>query len=402
MVLAGSSRTCRILGRVLGWLFVAIGVGLVWLPWQQNLGGVGKVIAYDPLDRRLNVESQVSGTVKKMNIVEGQMVRKGDVICEIQDNNPDLLANLRQQRVAIEARLTAAKNRIGDLETQMAQQQLAMKQALDAAGQRVVAERATFSAASVNFERSTKLVKRGVISDRQFELDQRDYQATEANLRNAEATLQRTGNDFNAVIAGISAQRASAEADRAAAEREITAMDNQIAQNERQVVEAQRDGIVLSVSATAGTFLRPGSPICVIIPETESRFAEVWLDGNDMPLVQPGRKVRLQFEGWPAIQFVGWPSVAVGTFGGKVAWVDPNVSDSGKVRIVVEPDPDVLIRDGQRVVETWPSNRWLRQGVRVNGWVLLEQVPLWQEVWRQINGFPPVVADGEPDKFKKS
>jgi hypothetical protein len=140
----------------------------------------------------------------------------------------------------------------------------------------------------------------------------------------------------------------------------------------------------------------------VIIPETDSRLAEVWLDGNDMPLVQPGRKVRLQFEGWPAIQFVGWPSVAVGTFGGRVMWVDPNVSDSGKVRIVVEPEPDVIERDGVSVTETWPANRWLRQGVRVNGWVLLEQVPLWKEVWRRINGFPPVVADGESDKFKKS
>jgi len=377
-------------------------LGLVFLPWQQNVGGVGKVIAYDPLDRRLNVESQVSGTVKAMHVVEGQTVKEGEVICEIQDNNPDLLANLALQRRAVEARLAAAKGRIEDLETQGASQQLAMQQALDAARQRVMAEKAAGGAATLNFERSTKLVKRGVISSRQFELDRRDHEAAEANVKNAEATLGRTEADFQSVIAGIRAQRGSADAEVAAAERELTAMDNQIAQNERQVVTAARGGVVLSVGATAGTYLRPGSSVCVIIPETDSRLAEVWLDGNDMPLVQPGRKVRLQFEGWPAIQFVGWPSVAVGTFGGRVMWVDPNVSDSGKVRIVVEPDPDVIERDGVAVTETWPANRWLRQGVRVNGWVLLEQVPLWKEAWRRINGFPPVVADGESDKFKKS
>ena len=358
-------------------LFPVVVLGLVFLPWQQNVGGVGKVIAYDPLDRRLNVESQVSGTVKAMHVVEGQTVKEGEVICEIQDNNPDLLANLALQRRAVEARLAAAKGRIEDLETQGASQQLAMQQALDAA-------------------------RRGVISSRQFELDRRDHEAAVANVGNAEATLGRTEADFQAVIAGIRAQRGSADAEAAAAERELTAMDNQIAQNERQVVTAARGGVVLSVGATAGTYLRPGSSVCVIIPETDSRLAEVWLDGNDMPLVQPGRKVRLQFEGWPAIQFVGWPSVAVGTFGGRVMWVDPNVSDSGKVRIVVEPDPDVIERDGVAVTETWPANRWLRQGVRVNGWVLLEQVPLWKEAWRRINGFPPVVADGESDKFKKS
>lgn len=383
-------------------LFPVVVLGLVFLPWQQNVGGVGKVIAYDPLDRRLNVESQVSGTVKAMHVVEGQTVKQGDVICEIQDNNPDLLANLALQRRAVEARLAAAKGRIEDLETQGASQQLAMQQALDAARQRVMAEKAAGGAATLNFERSTKLVKRGVISSRQFELDRRDHEAAEANVKNAEATLGRTEADFQAVIAGIRAQRGSADAEAAAAERELTAMDNQIAQNERQVVTAARGGVVLSVGATAGTYLRPGSSVCVIIPETDSRLAEVWLDGNDMPLVQPGRKVRLQFEGWPAIQFVGWPSVAVGTFGGRVMWVDPNVSDSGKVRIVVEPDPDVIERDGVAVTETWPANRWLRQGVRVNGWVLLEQVPLWKEAWRRINGFPPVVADGESDKFKKS
>ena len=48
----------------------------------------------------------------------------------------------------------------------------------------------------------------------------------------------------------------------------------------------------------------------------------------DAPLIEPGRKVRLQFEGWPAVQFVGWPSVAVGTFGGKVNRVFP--TDDGK------------------------------------------------------------------------
>jgi hypothetical protein len=40
----------------------------------------------------------------------------------------------------------------------------------------------------------------------------------------------------------------------------------------------------------------------------------------------------------------------------------------------------------------------LRQGVRTKAWVLLRQVPLWREAWRQLNGFPPVVADVEPRK----
>jgi hypothetical protein len=97
--------------------------------------------------------------------------------------------------------------------------------------------------------------------------------------------------------------------------------------------------------------------------------------------------VRLQFEGWPAVQFTGWPSVAVGTFGGVVTLIDATDDGQGKFRIVVTPDP----RD-----EPWPSGRYLRQGVRANGWVLLGQVTLGYELWRRFNGFPPVVALSEP------
>jgi hypothetical protein len=35
--------------------------------------------------------------------------------------------------------------------------------------------------------------------------------------------------------------------------------------------------------------------------------------------------------------------------------------------------------------------------------VLLKQVPLWFEVWRQLNGFPPVISTDEPaDKGDQS
>jgi hypothetical protein len=118
---------------------------------------------------------------------------------------------------------------------------------------------------------------------------------------------------------------------------------------------------------------------------------QVWLDGNDAPLVEAGRHVRLQFEGWPAIQFSGWPSVAVGTFGGTVVSVDMVDNGKGKFRCQILPDSTETVK--------WPEERFLRQGVRANGWVLLEQVPLWFEVWRKLNGFPPTV---EVDSTKNS
>lgn len=83
---------------------------------------------------------------------------------------------------------------------------------------------------------------------------------------------------------------------------------------------------------------------------------QIWLDGNDAPLVAAGRHVRLQFEGWSAIQFAGWPSVAVDTFGGTVVSVDMVDNGKGKFRCQILPDKTETIQ--------WPQDRFLRQGVR--------------------------------------
>lgn len=409
LVTAGAAPLVRVIARACALTFLLFLLAIWFLPWQQFVRGTGKVIAFDPLERRINVEAAVAGQVRRLHVVEGQRLKAGDPVAEIQDNDPNLLINLRLQREALIARKAAASQRILDLDQQANQLDVARGQAADAARQRVAAEKITAETAVLNFNRTRELKAAGLVSQRDYEVALQVRDSSASNLAAAEANYGRTESEFNASIAGIRAQRGLAQSELAAAERDIGAIEVQISQNQRQMVTAPRDGVVLSVQATDGTYLRPGSPICVIIPETDSRFVELWLDGNDMPLVHPrmtgkdgkplpGSEVRLQFEGWPAIQFVGWPSVAVGTFGGEVVFVDPAGDDQGRFRIVVAPRPDVRIVDGQESEISWPGNRWLRQGVRAKGWVLLQQVPLWKEIWRQVNGFPPVIADAEPGK----
>ena len=137
--------------------------------------------------------------------------------------------------------------------------------------------------------------------------------------------------------------------------------------------------------------LKEGDALFTIVPDTSERVVELWVSGNDMPLIRKGDHVRLQFEGWPAVQFAGWPSVAVGTFGGEVAAIDPADDGKGKFRVQVKPP---RTRSG-------PPNDYLRQGVRANGWVMLSQVRLGYEIWRQLNGFPPVISPEEPSGDSK-
>ncbi|MFM1831391.1 MAG: hypothetical protein RLZZ558_1731 [Planctomycetota bacterium] len=398
LALAGSTRGSRILARMLVFVSVLVVLGVFFLPWQQFVRGTGRVIAFNPLDRRVNIEAPVQGRVKRLYVVENQVVRKGEPLVELQDNDPNLIANLQLQHDAAVARRAAAQQRVDDLAAQILNQELAKPQAIDAAQQRVNAEAFQLEANDLNYRRMAQLVQTGDISQREYELARLAIDSSRANLAAAQAVMERTSREFDAAISATKASRGVAESEVAAAERDIAAVDIQISQTRQLVIEAPRDGIVLSVAVNEGMFLRPGSPICVVIPETEERFVEAWVDGMDMPLITarhpdpngtmvPGSLVRLQFEGWPAIQFMGWPSVAVGTFGGEVIAVDATDDGQGRFRIVVAPDAEDA---------AWPGTRWLRQGVRTKAWVLLRQVPLWSEIWRQLNGFPPVVADEEP------
>jgi len=303
--LAGSAKFIRIFSRLLLLGFILLVAGLCFLPWRQFVSGSGRVIAFNPLDRRINVEAQVSGRVKHLHVVEGQKVKKGDLIIEIQDNDPDLIANLKAQREAIESRRDFAQSRVESLISQITQQELAKGQAIDSAQQRVAAAKITAETALLNYTRTVALHGKGLVSQRDYELATLARDSSTADLKSADATLKRTSNDFDATVASIHAQKGSAQGDVATAERDLSVIDVQINQSMRQIVDAPRDGIVLQVAATDGTYLRPGSLICVIIPETDSRFVEVWLDGNDMPLIhsrkegQTGSPVRLAFEGGP-------------------------------------------------------------------------------------------------------
>ena len=171
----------------------------------------------------------------------------------------------------------------------------------------------------------------------------------------------------------------------------ILDLRNKRSELDRLEIRAPRAGRIQQWFGLEGSdTVKEGDQLFVIVPDTDQLSVEMKVSGNDMPLVKEGDRVRLQFEGWPAVQFVGWPSVAVGTFGGKVNRIFPTDDGKGNFRVVVTPDNHFAREDG------WPDDRFLRQGVRANGWVLLQRVPLGYEVWRQLNGFPPAISEEEP------
>jgi adhesin transport system membrane fusion protein len=146
------------------------------------------------------------------------------------------------------------------------------------------------------------------------------------------------------------------------------------------------------VRAGIGEVVKDGEAVATVQPARPSMAVALKVPPRDIPLLQIGDKVRLEFAGWPAMQFSGWPSVAVGTFGGQVAVIDQVASVDGQYRVLVEPDP---------ADEAWPNELLMGSGAR--GWALLRTVRVWFEIWRLLNGFPPALpAKGEPTMVQAS
>lgn len=296
--------------------FLFMMVFLIVIPWQQTADGSGKVMAYLPQDRVQNIHATVSGRIKQWFVKEGSFVKKGEPVMEIVDIDPNYMARLKTEFDAVKSQYDAAV--------------------------------AVVSTARYDYDRQQDLYKKGISSRKDME---------------------------QAIIAFKNAQSAEAQALAS-----YTQMQSKLTRQQTQVVLAPTDGtIVRLLVGTSSVIVNQGQVVAIFVPKSNQLSAQLFIRGNDLPLVYEGRKVRLQFEGWPAIQFSGWPSVAVGTFGGVVSFVDQTATPEGLFRVIILPEKG----------EKWPESRFIRQGTRVNGWILLNKVSLGYELWRQFNGFPP-------------
>lgn len=427
-------RSPRVVGRVawaLVWLIPLTLLGMGFVPWQQTAKGFGRMIAYAPLERLQTIEAPLEGRVARWAVQEGDTVAEGDLVAVMADNDPELLGRLRQEQEAAEVAIRANQGAIDAQLNQIEAMEEARERALAAADadvkvaqqkvkaqQRALeAERAVYRTARLNLKRRKKLNSKGLSSQRDLELSELSVAKARTSVAKAQAALEgargevlskqaareQKAADQVAKIAKVRASLEKARSDLAKARANSLKVAVRLSRQERMEVRAPRAGTVLRLVVRANTeIIHPGDPIATLVPESTSRAVELWVSGNDAPLVSQGRKVRLQFEGWPAVQFSGWPSVAVGTFGGVVAFTDATADETGRFRVVVRPDPEDA---------PWPAESTLRQGVRANGWVLLDQVTIGFELWRQLNGFPPSVPtddpllastdDGKPKKKKK-
>lgn len=407
-------RLGRTLTYWLGGIFLIIILSL-FLPWTQNIRSQGTLTALTPQDRPQTVEATIAGRIEQWHVMEGAFVKKGDTIASLSEvkekyMDPDLLVRLEEQVQAKEGAMEAnlAKERAMQEQIKALREGLSfsLQKARNKVGQtrlklqsdsmEVVAQRTELTIAEAQFERQENLYKQGLkslteLEQRRLKLQEAQakllslinkYEAAQAELQNARTELNSLQAEYGDKVAKAEAELSATRSYTFATQADVAKLQNELSSTRirsqyYQIVAPQDGYVVQTLKAGIGETIKEGEALATIMPRDPQLAAELYIDALDLPLIKPGDEVRLQFEGWPTIVFSGWPGATFGTFGGRVAVID-NTGTNGRYRMLVVPDSDAA---------SWPEP--LRVGSGVYGWAMLKTVPIWYEIWRQLNNFPP-------------
>jgi len=388
---------------------------VLFLPWTQNIRSNGDLTTYLPQDRPQAIQSVIPGRIERWYVREGQVVHQGDTIVRISEikekyMDPAMLDRLSDQIRAKEGSQSATTDKVSSLATQVRTLQKERSLSLEKARNKVrqaeiklVSDSADIQAvltdrdiAELQIQRADSLLRKGLISMNEQERRRLRVREASAKLTAAQNKLLTSKNELlnaNLELGSLDAEygtkisKAESELNTALSymyetQSEIAKMNIEYSglsvRSGYYYVTAPRDGqIVQARVAGIGANVSEGDVICTLLPMDPHLAVELYVKAMDVPLLERGRKVRLQFDGWPALVFSGWPGYSFGTFGGTVTAID-NFDTDGKFRILIIPDTSDT---------EWPSQ--LRVGSGVYGWVMLKDVPIWYELWRQFNGFPP-------------
>ena len=397
-------------------LFTLFFVGFIILlmPWTQSVDSKGKVTTLNPENRPQTITSRIAGRIEKWYIHEGDFVHKNDTIAfvsEIKDEyvDPQLISRSQQIIKAKETTLKSYEDKIDAVNSQIDALNKSLLLKMEQGRNKIIQAKikiatdsieahtslSNFKVAEEQLKRYEELMGKGVISKTDLENRRVKVQEALAKKTSADNKFMSTKNELlNAEIELNSIQQEyqeklmKAESDKFSSlsmlyegEGSLTKLQNQLANySMRQgfyYVLAPQDGYIAKTNIQGiGEIVKEGTALCNIVPTQNEQAVELYINPVDLPLIKKGQIVQLQFDGWPAFVFTGWPGISYGTYSAEIVAFDKVLSDNGKFRLLAK-----------NTGEKWPEAIQIGGGVK--GFALLNNVPLFYELWRTVNGFPP-------------
>ena len=406
-----NQRRVRLLTGILISAFI-----MLFLPWTQNIRSQGFVTALRPDQRPQTIHSAIAGRIEKWYVAEGQYVNKGDTILfisEIKEDyfDPNLVANTENQMKAKMLSEGSYEDKASALSTQITaidrERVLKLEQAKNKIEQALLkiksdsmdleAVKTQLKIAQVQFNRSQDLNKAGLkavtdLEEKRLKLQdaeakiitqQNKYLTSKNELINARVEVNRITAEYSDKISKAQSDRYTALSSQFDTEAQVNKLQNQVTnykmRNELYYIKAPQNGYVnRALQSGLGETIKEGTPVVSIMPSKYDIAVETYIDPIDLPLVHKGEKVRIWFDGWPTIVFSGWPNASYGTFGGTIVAIENFISPNGRYRVLIAQDP---------ADKPWPKQ--LSIGAGAQTFALLDNVPIWYELWRKLNGFPP-------------
>lgn len=383
-------------------IFLVFVIIVLFLPWTQNITGNGNVTTLKPNQRPQNIQSQISGRIEEWFIQEGNYVKKGDTILRISEIKSDYFDDKLVERTGDQIQsktqsIQAYKDKANALQNQVIALQEEQKLKLQQAELKVKSNQIDMEVAKTNqsiaqtqYERVIALQSEGLKATKDVEEKRIKLRATQAkyisqqnNLSNAEIEIFRIKTTYADKIAKAQSNLFTAQSLQFNAQAEVSKLENSRSnytkRNTLQFVTAPQNGYInKTLKGGIGETFKQGESLVTIMPADYELAVETFVRPIDLPLIHIDEKVRVQFDGWPAIVFSGWENVSYGTYGAKVVAIENFISNNGMYRILLAPDKED---------HKWPDG--IRAGSGAKTIALLDNVPIWYELWRQLNGFPP-------------
>lgn len=405
----------KILNRII-LVFSVLGLIILFLPWTQNISGSGAVTTLKPNQRPQTIQTLISGRIEKWYVKEGDFVKKGDTILfisEIKEDylDPNLVAITKNQMDAKKMSAQSYSGKVTTLSSQIQaienEKRLKVQQAQNKIRQALlkiksdsidlIATKTQIKIATTQFNRSIQLNKEGLkpltdVEEKRLKLQDAEAKiitqenkllASRNELINAQLEINRIGAEYNEKASKARSDQFTALSNQYDTNAQVNKLENQYVnysiRNGMYYIKAPQDGYInRALQSGIGENIKEGTSIASIMPANYEIAVETYIAPIDLPLIKRGEKVRVWFDGWPTIVFSGWPNMSYGTFGGKIVAIENFISDNGKYRVLIAPDENEA---------KWPKQLSIGAGAQTIA--LLDIVPIWFEVWRTLNGFPP-------------
>jgi multidrug efflux pump subunit AcrA (membrane-fusion protein) len=387
----------------------------LFLPWNQNIQGSGYVTTLKLDERPQTITTIIGGSIKKWYVNEGDFVKKGDTIMyitEVKEDylDPNLIQNTQNQIdakqnavISYKGKVNAINNQLHALanenalkirQTKIKIQQTSLKIKSDSIDNEAV--KIQYKIAQNQYNRSLQLNKDGLKPLSDLEEKRLKLQDTEAKSISQQNKFLNAKNDLVTLTMELSRLQAEfyekyskSQSDQFTAksiqydtEAQVNKLKNQYnnysIRNQYYYILAPQNGFInKAIKQGVGEVIKEGTPLVTIMPKDYKIAVETYIDPMDLPLAHKGEQVKIWFDGWPTIIFSGWPNMSYGTFSGEIVAIENNISDNNKYRVLIAPNRN----------KPWPKE--LQIGAGAKTFALLETVPIWYELWRQLNGFPP-------------